>query len=252
MKIDFPRPSQGGQMVALWQEAFGDSLEFIEGFFCTAFSPARCRCMTIDGKVVAGLYWLDAEMDGLRYAYLYAVAVSKEHRGQGLGRILMEDTRKHLAYRGYDGILLYPQNDGLRIMYEKMGYTTCTYVSRFTCKAGEEAVPLRRIDRDEYAALRRTYLPQGSVLQENENIAYLEMMAFFYAGEDFLLAAGKEGQSLYAPELLGNTAAAPGILAALRCTEGSFQTIGDEIPFAMYLPLSKKAKAPSYFGLVFN
>ena len=252
MKIDFPTPSQNGQMVALWQEAFGDSLEFIEGFFCTGYSPARCRCMTIDGTVVAGLYWLDAEMDGLRYAYLYAVAVSKSHRGQGLGRILMEDTRKHLAYRGYDGILLYPQNDGLRTMYEKMGYQTCTHVSRFTCRAAEEPVPLRRIDRDEYAALRRTYLPQGSVLQENENIAYLEMMAFFYAGEDFLLAASIEGQALYTPELLGNTSAAPGILAALRCTEGQFQTMGNEIPLAMYLPLSKKAKAPSYFGLILN
>lgn len=252
MKIDFPLPSQSGQMVALWQEAFGDSLEFVEGFFCTGYSPARCRCMTIDGQVVAGLYWLDAEMDGLRYAYLYAVAVSKAHRGKGLGRALMEDTRAHLAYRGYDGILLYPQNDALRTMYEKMGYTTCTYVSRFTCKAGENPVALRRIDRDEYAALRRTYLPEGSVLQENENIAYMEMMAFFYAGEDFLLAAGKEGQSLYAPELLGNTAAAPGILAALHCTEGQFQTMGDEIPLAMYLPLSKKAKTPKYLGLVFN
>lgn len=252
MKIDFPNPSQGGQMVALWQEAFGDSLEFIEGFFCTAYSPSRCRCMTIDGKVVAGLYWLDAEMDGLRYAYIYAVAVSKDQRGKGLGRLLMDDTRKHLTYRGYDGILLYPQDEGLRSMYEKMGYTTCTYVSRFTCQAADKPVALHRIDRDEYAALRRTYLPEGSVLQENENIAYMEMMAFFYAGEDFLLAASKEGQSLYAPELLGNPAAAPGILAALRCTEGRFQTVGGDIPFAMYLPLSKKAKTPKYLGLAFN
>lgn len=252
MKIDFPTPSQSSQLVALWQEAFGDSMEFIEGFFCTGYAPARCRCMTIDGQVVAALYWLDAEMDSLRYAYLYAVAVSKAHQGKGLGRALMEDTRAHLAYRGYDGILLYPQNDSLRTMYEKMGYTTCTYVSRFTCKAGDEPVALRRIDRDEYAALRRTYLPAGSVLQENENIAYMEMMAFFYAGEDFLLAAGKEGQTLYAPELLGNPAAAPGILAALHCTEGQFQTTGNEIPLAMYLPLSKKAKTPKYLGLVFN
>lgn len=252
MKIDFPTPAQGKQMVKLWQEAFGDSLEFIEGFFCTAFSPARCRCVTIDGQVVAGLYWLDAELDGLRYAYLYAVAVAKSHRGQGLGRLLMEDTRDHLTYRGYDGILLYPQDDGLRQMYEKMGYETCTSVSRFTCVPSGEPVKLRRIDRDEYAALRRTYLSAGDLIQENENIAYLEMMAFFYAGEDFLLAASKEGQSLYAPELLGNVNSAPGILAALRCTEGTFQTPGNEIPWAMYLPISKKAKRPGYFGFVFN
>lgn len=252
MKIDFPTPAQGKQMVKLWQEAFGDSLEFIEGFFCTAFSPARCRCVTIDNQVVAGLYWLDAEMDSLRYAYVYAVAVAKSHRGQGLGRLLMEDTRDHLIYRGYDGILLYPQDDGLREMYGKMGYETCTTVSRFTCKTSGEPVELRRIDRDEYAALRRTYLSEGDLIQENENIAYLEMMAFFYAGEDFLLAASNEGQTLYAPELLGNTGAAPGILAALRCTEGTFQTPGDEIPWAMYLPISKKAKRPGYLGFVFN
>lgn len=252
MKIDFPIPAQGKQLVALWQEAFGDSLEFIEGFFCTGYSPSRCRCVTVDGEVVAGLYWFDAEYEGQRFAYIYAVAVAKSHRGKGIGRALMEDTHAHLALRGYDGVLLYPEDDGLRQMYEKFGYRNCTAVSCFTCEASSQPVTLHRIDRDEYALLRRTYLPAGGVIQENENIAYQEMMAFFYAGEDFLLTARKKGQTLKALELLGNTAAAPGILAALKCTEGSFQTPGNEIPFAMFRPLSVGAKAPEYFGLAFN
>ncbi len=50
MKIDFPVPKQYKQLTALWQEAFGDTEEFIDGFFCTAFSPARCRCITINRK----------------------------------------------------------------------------------------------------------------------------------------------------------------------------------------------------------
>ena len=32
MKIDFPVPAQYDQLMALWQEAFGDSEEFVDGF----------------------------------------------------------------------------------------------------------------------------------------------------------------------------------------------------------------------------
>ena len=59
----------------LWQEAFGDTEEFIDGYFCTAFSPARCRCMVINKKVAAALYWMDVTYKGQRFAYLYALAV---------------------------------------------------------------------------------------------------------------------------------------------------------------------------------
>lgn len=252
MKIDFPNPSQGKQMVRLWQEAFGDSLEFIEGFFCTAYSPSRCRCLSIDGQVVAALYWLDTFYQGQRFAYLYAVAVAKSHRGQGLCRALMEDTHAHLALRGYDGCLLYPADDSLRALYRKYGYETCTTVSRFTCTAGDTPVVLHRIDRDVYADARRTYLPENGVVQEEENIAYLEMSAFFYMGEDFLLAASTEGGKLYAPEYLGPREKARGILAALHCTEGTFQTPGEEIPFAMFRKLRPDVLVPGYLGLVFN
>ena len=252
MKIDFPTPDQGLQMVDLWQEAFGDSLEFIEGFFCTAYSPSRCRCLTVDGRVAAGLYWLDAEYKNQRFAYLYAVAVSREFRGQGLCRRLMEDTHAHLTLRGYDGVLLYPATEDLRSLYTKLGYVPATTVSRFSCTAGGEAAPLHRIDRDEYARLRRTYLPENGVIQENENIAFQEMFAFFYAGSDFLLTARKKGQKLTGLELLGNVHAAPGILAALNCTEGSFQTPGDEVPYVMFLPLHADAVKPGYLGFAYN
>lgn len=252
MKIDFPIPAQGMEMAKLWQEAFGDTMELIEGFFCTGYSPARCRCVTVDNQVVAGLYWLDAEYKDQRFAYIYAVAVRKNHRGQGIGRKLMEDTHAHLQLRGYDGVLLVPQTESLRQMYDKMGYRDCTTVSEFTCEAADVPAELHRIDRDTYAAARREMLPEGGVVQEGENIAYLENFAFFYRGEDFLLAAHKENKTLRAPELLGNAAAAPGILKALNCQTGTFRTPGKVIPFAMFLPLIKDATAPEYFGLAFD
>lgn len=252
MKIDFPVPSQYDQLTALWQEAFGDSEEFVDGFFCTGFSPSRCRCVTEDGNIVAALYWFDVHFDNQRFAYVYAVAVKKSHRGKGLCTALMEDTHTHLRLRGYEGVLLMPQSNELRQMYGKMGYRDCTRMDKFTCEASGEAAPLRRIDREEYAALRREFLPKNGAVQEDENIAYLEMMAFFYAGEDFLLAAHKNGKQLYCPELLGNTQTAPGILTALGCTEGQFRAPGEGHPGAMLHDLTGRAKAPTYLGLTFE
>lgn len=252
MKIDFPVPSQYDALSDLWQEAFGDSEEFVDGFFYTGFSPARCRCGVEDGKLVAALYWFDVTYEKQRFAYVYAVAVDKACRGRGLGRQLMEDTHAHLKLRGYDGVLLMPQKEGLRELYAKLGYSECTRVQEFVCQAAEEPVALRRIDREEYARLRLTYLPEGGAIQEAESIAYLEMMAFFYAGEDFLLAAQKQSQRLFGLELLGNIQSAPGILAALGCGEGCFRIPGEEVPFTMFLPLVKQATPPSYLGLVFD
>lgn len=252
MKIDFPLPKQGMEMVALWQEAFGDSLEMIEGFFCTGYSPSRCRCVTVEGKVVAALYWFDVTYEDQRFAYLYAVATAKSHQHKGICRRLMDDTHAHLALRGYDGVLLVPQTGELRQMYAGFGYRECTTLREFTCDAAQRAVTLHRIDRDEYAALRKTYLPAGSAIQEEENIAYLEMMSFFYRGDNFLLAAQTDGKHLHCPEMLGDISAAPGVLTALNCTSGIFRTPGEGKPFAMFLPLAEDAKAPAYFGLAFD
>jgi len=252
MKIDFPLPGQQEELTALWQEAFGDTEEFIDGFFCTGFAPSRCRCVTLEGKVAAALYWFEASCEGRRFAYIYAVATAKAHRGKGIFRRLMEDTQAHLKLRGYDGILLVPQTEALRATYAAMGYEDCTCVREFTCEKSDNAAQLHRIDRDTYAALRRQYLPRGGVVQDEDAIAYLEMMAFFYKGDGFLMAAAIDGNTLWCPEILGDVSAAPGILKALNFETGRFRTCGDEIPFAMYLPLGKKAVAPTYFGLAFD
>ena len=101
MNIDFPNPSQFPELKALWQEAFGDSTLFINSFFETAFSHKRCRCTTLESRIVSVLYWFDCSYDGGRVAYLYAVATAKAHRGNGFCRILMENTHMHLKKLGY-------------------------------------------------------------------------------------------------------------------------------------------------------
>lgn len=249
MVIDYPERTE--PLKELWKLAFGDSEAFVNRFFSDAYAPRRCRQASEDGRLAAALYWFDAEFAGQKFAYLYALATHPDFRHRGFCRTLMADTLDCLTARGYDGALLMPQGRALRDMYARMGFRDCCTVSEFTCAAGE-AVPVRKITASEFARLRREYLPPDGVIQEGANLSYLEGYACFYAGDDFLLTAASEGNCLIGTELLGNTAAAPGIVRALGFPRGGFRTPGGDVPGAMFRPLKAGVKAPGYFGLVFD
>ncbi len=251
MNIVSPKPEQEEALQALWQLAFGDSRDFIRGFFETGYDPECCRCAFSEGQLAGALYWFDAQWENRKLAYLYAVATHPNFRGRGICRALMENTHLVLRERGYAGALLTPAEAGLRRMYGAMGYEDCCAVSERRCTAGE-ALPLREIGWEEYAALRRTFLPKDGVIQEGRNLRYLETFARFYAGEDFLLAGAPEEEGFRGMELLGNGEAAPGILAALSYGAGTFRMPGEDIPFAMFRPLKEDAGKPVYFGLAFD
>lgn len=247
MRIDYPDKSQLPQLKALWKAAFGDGDEFVEAFFAHGYSPDRSRVVTTPGDVAAMLFWFDGSCRGQKCAYLYGVATHLGFRGRGLCRQLMEDTHKLLARRGYAAALLYPAGEDLRLMYGKMGYENCGREEQFSCTAGAP-ISLREVTKEEYAALRRTYLRPDGVIQEGENLEFLAATAKLYAGEDFLAATVTDGKTLTVPELLGSREAAPGIVAALGCEKGAFRR-GAE---AMIHPLIPDAPVPGYLGLVFD
>lgn len=247
-KAIHPSKSHIADLKSLWNEGFGDTMSEIDRFFTTGFSPTRCLCILLDGKVAAAAYWLECTYPHGKLAYIYAVSTAKKHRGKGLCHHLFKQIH-HLLFRcGYAGAILVPE-DGLSGLYASMGYCFFGGMDSFSCQAALP-IPLRHIGKTEYATLRRHFLPSDAVLQENENLDYLETMAQQYAGEDFILAARKEGECLLGLELLGNRANAPGIVAALGCRQGRFRTPG-EAPFAMFCPL-KNVPSPSYFGIAFD
>ena len=245
MKIDFPISEQIPQLRQLWQEAFGDSDSFLDKFFSIAFAPERSLCATVDGEVAAMAYWFDCG----EYAYIYAVATAKKHRGKGICHGLMGKIHEILTQRGYSGCILVPGEERLRSFYRGMDYENFGGVNEFDCEAGTP-LPLRKIDAVEFVALRRQYLPKGGVIQEAENLAFLSCWVEFYRGDDFLLTAALDGDTLHGMELLGNADAAPGIVAALGAKRGACRKPGDP-PFAMLLPRNEK-KAPGYFGFAFD
>lgn len=253
MIIDKPRAFQLPALRVLWKEAFGDSEAFLDAFWQTAFAMERCRCVTVGDTVASALYWFDCSYSEGRVAYLYAIATARSHRHQGLCRALMEETHRHLKALGYGVAVLVPGSRELFDFYQKIGYQFCSRISEFSCIASSESAELRAIGISEYAKLRRRFLPKDGIVQENENLEFLQTQAAFYAADGFLLAARQEKGILYGTELLGDTAAAPAIVRTLGCSEGRFRIPGTDMPFAMCFPLTDGVLTPpAYFGLAFD
>lgn len=246
-----PKPQHISDLRALWKEAFGDTDAFLDIFFQTAFAPERCRFVLLEDKVVAALYWFDCLYEKKPVAYIYAVATAKAYRGQRLCRRLLENTHQYLSKQGYEGALLVPGSEALFRFYERNGYKTCCHYQTINCISEAQNITFREITSTEFAPLRRQFLPDGSVIQEKENLDFLQTQAHFYVGADFLLTAYGGGDTLYGIELLGNCDIASGVVHNLGYKKGIFRTPGSEIPFAMYTSFGSFTP-PSYFGFAFE
>lgn len=253
MKIDAPKNEMIWKLRQLWKDTFGDTDAFLDAFFSNAFSPSRARCITVGDQPVAALYWFDCRCRDARIAYIYAVATAKEYRGQGLCRALMEDTHRHLHALGYEGAVLVPSNERLFEMYRKMGYETCGYIRELSCDAAAGDVQVDVVNKEEYARLRRSYLPVWGVVQEGENLDFLETQYAMMKGDGCVFAAYRENEKLICKELLGDASAVSQIVSAMGCKTGVFRVPGEvgDGPFAMYHSLGS-APAPTYFGLAFD
>ncbi len=251
MNINAPKTHEIPQLRRLWQEAFGDEDKFLDAFFASAFSPERALCARCGDRIAGALYWFSCECSGRRIAYIYAVATLKAYRGQGICRALMAAAHERLKRLGYSGAILVPGEKSLFDFYGRIGYETATSIRKLTCASSGEAVPINHIDKTEYANLRRQYLPENGVIQEHENLDFLATQMQFYKGTDFIMAATVDGDTLYCPEILGNTEKIEQITAVFGCKTGHFRTTGGNTPFAMYYALDKNPQ-PQYFGLAFD
>ena len=249
MIIKHPEASDLPQLRSLWQEAFADTDAYLDAFFETAFAPTRCLTLWKQGRLAAALYWLRCRCREQPCAYLYAVATAKEFRGQGLCHALMEHTHALLRSQGYAMAVLVPGDSSLFALYASMGYACFGGMDESLHSAAAAATELRQISAEEYARLRRRLLPEGGIVQEAETLALLQTQARFYAGENALVCAQRQQDTLFVPELLGS--ADPGsIVQALQCRGGTFRRSGSS-PFAMWLGLQAVAP-PEYFSFALD
>ncbi len=251
--IEFKNCENITELRSLWKEAFGDTDDFLDSFFSTAFSPENCLAAFIDGNLSGALYIIDCELNSLKIAYIYAVATAKKCRGKGVCSKLMSHTHLYLKNRGYTAAILVPSNRELFSFYKKLGYKTCGFLDEFECNESLKGALITEIDVYEYAALRRKFFAKNSVIQEKKNLEFLKTQLNFYKGADFIFAARVQKDTLFVSELLGNRDIAPQILSYFNLNYGIFRTYGCSIPFAMGYNLIDNALPDSlYFAFAFD
>ena len=163
----FPRPEDREAIIGLWEEAFGDSREFVEGFLASGYAPERCRVALESGKLLGMLFWFRCARENEPFAYIYAVATAASARGKGICTDLMEDTHRILAEQGYAGAVLCPGEPSLFRFYEKRGYSPLGTATEALVKA-HGSLSAEVADADSYGAKRAALFPAGGVAQEGD------------------------------------------------------------------------------------
>ena len=225
MIIRKPTAEDLPRLAAIWQEAFGDSPEDVENFYETAFSCDRAL-LAQEQNPVACIYWIDAQIDGQKIAYLYALAVEKTYRSQGVGKTLLKEALETLKGEGYKAAILVPGEESLYTYYEKAGFVSFGKTQKSTAEKKAPGVPAKRISPETYFALRQKANPD--VQWTEDAISYLGRFCRFYAGEDWLLALGREEVQ----EFIGNAESLPHILYTLNIEKTSVLAPGEN-PCAM-------------------
>ena len=246
MIIENPKLQDVPALRALWQQAFGETDDFLDDFFDSAFSPERALVAKEKDQILGALYWLDCEMYEKPLAYIYAVATDKTHFGQGICTAIMTQLHTRMAEMGKETVLV-PVNEGVRGFYRRFGYENFGGMDEMICFAGDTPVFAEKLTACAYAKKRRQLLPEGGVLQEGAFLPFLETQMDFYGGDGWILAIHKD----FAPEFLGDKALLSGILKALGRTQVRVRIAG-ETPFAMYRKAASGNPDPKYFAFALD
>ena len=228
IELRHPRSGEEAALRALFTEAFGDE-DFTDLFFGRGYSRSRCLG-AYDGELLAALHWFDCTLIGEKAAYVYGIAAFQAQRGRGTGAELIRGALEKLQELGYRHILLVPAGESLFGYYERFGFRAVSTIREMEIGAGEP-LPIRRLTVSEYAAARRNLLPERGLLQEGPCLELLSGYAEFYATPRSLAAV--TGDMVW--ELLGDEAAAPGMIAALGLKSATVRMPGPGRPFARAL-----------------
>jgi len=246
MIIEHPKWQDVPALRGLWKQAFSDTDTFLDSFFSLAFSPERTLVARKKKQIVGALYWFDCLCGEKQYAYIYAVATEKDHRGKGICTALMGEVHAKTEQQG-KGTILVPADDGLRTFYRRLGYRDFGGMDEVPCCAGETSVAVEKLTAHIYAQRRRQLLPEGGVLQEGVFLPFLEGNMHFYGGKDWLFAI----QENFSPEFLGDKAHIPGILKTLQIPQVTVRCSGRR-PFAMCRCIAGENSIPQYFAFALD
>lgn len=259
----------------LWQLAFGDEEDYMDGFFHGYWQPERVLVLEEAGRVQAMTAWFDMPVvtgDGCRYpaAYLYAVATHPDCRGRGLAHKLLAFAGQWLAQRGFACLTTVPARPDLHPFFASNGFLEGYTLARAGLVPGAgPCAGLAEVEPEQYNALRRAFLSgRGYVDYSREAMAYQQGACRLSGGGLYRVdGAGcacveMSGDTAFIKELLVDperVAPAVNALAARHPAERyqlrtPWPGPGERVPFAMYRWLADGGEIgpDDYLGLAFD
>ncbi len=104
------------EIIKLWKEAFGDSIEDIR-FFIDNCKNMSCLTLHNDGELCSMLFLVDAVALNKKYKYIYAACTFEKYKKLGYMSRLLEFSQNDIG-----NLLLIPADDKLVDFYSKRGF----------------------------------------------------------------------------------------------------------------------------------
>ncbi len=111
---DFP------QIKALWQEAFNDEDEYVDGYLSEYYNDRRIFLFKSGDEVVSMASLFLVELDDKPAIYIYALATKNEYKSRGIARKILDIIQMIFECK----LILQPEKNGVEKFYEKIGFSS--------------------------------------------------------------------------------------------------------------------------------
>lgn len=234
------------QLLALWQEAFGETKEEALPFFRENFP--LCRPFTVkDGDTVCAMAYalpqtLQTDRSKKPVCYLYAVATKETFRGRGLASRLLTQMAQTLKDEGFAGLLLVPANPPLFDFYGKLGFLPFSFREKAEFDAAKWEIS--SVSPEEYLLRRQSLAPVPHNVPPAKVLEHLSL----YAWEGGCAAAEQTAEGVILREALGDPRGIGAVIGAMGADRGTAMLPQGSTPYAVALPLCDGFPKEGYFA----
>lgn len=175
--ITIADPSMIPTLKALWIEAFGDSMDYVDFFFNNRFNRIDTYVYLVDNVPVSMAFVFNEELcykgEYLPAGYIYGVATANDHRSKGYSTQVLK--RIHMDY---PTTFLIPATKGLFDFYYKNGYKVAFSITEkrlhfHEMKSPNVSYSFESISPEEYKNIRDTFFKREGYVRWNlESITY--------------------------------------------------------------------------------
>ena len=152
-------------LVSLWSSTFGDSPEFVEGFFRFLPDMGTCILLEKNGELLAEASVISGfEItspgggEGPVCGYIYAVAVREDCRGKGYGRLITKAAYEKALEREAEIVCTLPADEELYDFYRSvLGFEPALYRKAYETQASKSEMTMK-LSATEYSMFRNSML----------------------------------------------------------------------------------------------